>query len=192
VKPFAFLAALALVLPLAACKESPTSSPPAAKTAATAPVSIDTIAAQAQGFNVGAAMSARVAYVFFDPQCPHCAALWEAARPLKNQARFVWIPVGLINQNSVEQGAAMLGAADPVALMDAHERLMREQKGGIVPSGDIASKKDAIKKNTQLMESFGFASVPTLVAKNAQGAVVTQSGSLPTPALAAFLGVQTP
>ena len=32
-----------------------------------------------------------LSYVFFDPQCPHCAVLWKSARPLKSQARFVWI-----------------------------------------------------------------------------------------------------
>ena len=54
-----------------------------AKAAATVPVSLAAIEAEARGFTVGSPMSARTVYVFFDPQCPHCAALWEAAKPLK-------------------------------------------------------------------------------------------------------------
>ena len=52
------------------------------------------------------------------------AALWEAAKPLKSQARFVWIPVGLLGDKSVSQGAAILNAADPVAAMEQNVRTL--------------------------------------------------------------------
>ena len=79
----------------------------------------------AKGFTVGSEMTVRRVFVFFDPQCPHCAELWQAAKPLKSQARFVWIPVGVMNEASTAQGAALLAAPDPVAAMDAHEASMR-------------------------------------------------------------------
>ena len=73
-------------------------------------------------------MATRVIYVFFDPQCPHCAALWENIKPLKSQVRLVWIPVGLIGEKSVAQGAAILAdglaggsAADVVQTLGIRE-----------------------------------------------------------------------
>lgn len=186
----------AAVLALAGCKDSPTGAAPAgsaAPAAGSTPVSIEAITAEAQGFNVGSVMSARTVYVFFDPQCPHCAALWQAATPLRNQARFVWIPVGLLNEKSTTQGAALLSAADPVALMDQHEASMRAQGGGIGASVPSDAQRETIKRNTALMTRFGFASVPTLVAKHAQtGELVTIEGSAPTSVLAQRLGLQAP
>ena len=92
------LTAVAAAAVLAACGKKDGGDVPAAggKSAAPTPVSLEKIAAEAKGFDVGSTMSTRVVYVFFDPQCPHCAVLWDATKPLKSQARFVWIPVGLI------------------------------------------------------------------------------------------------
>ncbi|MDB5860591.1 MAG: DsbC family protein [Ramlibacter sp.] len=190
------LSSLGAALLLAGCKDAsqpgPGAAAPAPPAAVSAPVSIEAITAEAQGFNVGSTMSARTVYVFFDAQCPHCAALWEAAKPLKSQARFVWIPVGLLNENSTLQGAAILASADPVAAMEQHEVSMREKKGGIAPAGGDAQKQ-AVGRNTQLMTKFGFPSVPTIVGKHAQtGELVTIDGALPTAALAAKLGLQAP
>lgn len=181
----------AAVLALTACKDG--SPGPGAAKAPAVPVSTAAIESQAKGFVVGSPMSVRTVYVFFDPQCPHCSALWRAAKPLKPQAKFVWIPVGLINKSSEAQGAALLAAKDPVALMDEHEASMAAQKGGISGMGDFDAQRAAVKKNTDLMNSFGFASVPSIVAQHAQtGALVTREGSMPTAALAALLGLQAP
>ena len=185
----AILAAAAL---LAACgKESaPSAAAPGAAPAAQQPVSIEAIQAEAQGFTAGQAMSARTVYVFFDAQCPHCGALWYAAKPLLSQAKFVWIPVRLLNDASESQGAALLAAKDPSAAMDEHEASLMDRKGGLKAEGDLAAQRAAIKKNTDLFNKFGLASVPSMVMKNSQtGAVVTHEGSMQTPQLAAFLGV---
>ncbi|MGV3573003.1 MAG: DsbC family protein [Ramlibacter sp.] len=182
----------AAALALAACKDAPAPAAGGPRPGA-APVSVEAVAAEAQGFSLGATMSARTAYVFFDPQCPHCAALWTAARPLRNQARFVWVPVGIMGEKSTAQGAALLSATDPVAAMDAHEVSMREQRGGIGPRAGTEQQQEAVKRNTALFTRLGFASVPTVVARHAQsGDVVTIEGSLPTPALAQRLGLQAP
>ena len=127
------LSSLGAALLLAGCKDAPSSAPVAAAPAANAtPVSLDTIAAEAQGFSVGSTMSTRTVYVFFDPQCPHCAALWVAAKPLKSQARFVWIPVGLIGDKSVAQGATILAAA-----CAAGEAIRGQRVGVIVSGGNV-------------------------------------------------------
>ncbi len=175
---------------LAACKDAP--APPDAAKPAAATVSVAAVAQDTTGFSAGSAMSARVVYVFFDAQCPHCSALWRAAQPLTAQARFVWIPVQLLNDTSRTQGAALLAAADPVAAMNAHEASMVAGTGGIASAGGEAQLA-AVAKNTALFNRLGFASIPTIVGTHAQtGALVTQEGSMPTPALANLLGLQVP
>ena len=160
---------------------------------ASAPVSVAAIAAEATGFTVGSAMSARTVYVFFDAQCPHCSELWRNAKPLKSQAKFVWIPVGLLNAASTAQGATLLASKDAVALMDEHEASMLAKRGGISGGSDIDAQKDQVAKNTQLLNRFGFASIPTIVGTHAEtGALVTKEGALPTAALASLLGLQVP
>lgn len=186
--PAALIAASLLA---AGCKDSPGTSAPAK--AAPLPVSTAAIAAEAKGFTVGSAMSTRTVYVFFDAQCPHCTVLWQAAKPLKSQAKFVWIPVGLLNASSTAQGATLLAAKDPVAAMDEHEASMATRSGGISAGSDISAQKEQVAKNTALLNRFGFASIPTIVGTHAQtGALVTQEGAVPTAALATLLGLQAP
>jgi thiol:disulfide interchange protein DsbG len=191
VKRRACLAAAAAACVLAACSKQQGDTPSAAAPAAgTTPVSLEKIASDAKGFNVGSTMSTRVVYVFFDAQCPHCAALWEAAKPLKAQARFVWIPVGLLGDKSFTQGAAILNAADPPAAMEQNESSVREHGGGISAMGVTDTQREAVRKNTQLFTTFGFGGVPTVVGKNAvSGELVTIDGALGTEALAQRLGL---
>ena len=175
---------------LAACKDAP--APQDVAKPAPSAVSVAAVAKDATGFSAGSAMSARIVYVFFDAQCPHCSALWRAAQPLTAQARFVWIPVQLLNDTSRTQGAALLAAADPVAAMNAHEVSMQAGTGGIASAGADAQLA-AVAKNTALFNRLGFASIPTIVGTHAQtGALVTQEGSVPTAALANLLGLQVP
>lgn len=186
---FPFIAAFAIVL--AGC--SPQDS--AEQASAPRPAQpYEAVAAQAKGFAVGAMMSATAVYVLFDPQCPHCARLWEASLPLHNKVKFVWIPVAFINAKSAPQGAALLSAANPAELMAAHEKSMLAGTGGISASASIRSDLAlAIKNNTQLFNSLGVESVPYLLAKNLRtGQLVTNNGVLATPALADFLGVAAP
>jgi len=161
------LAAAAASFVLAACGKKGTGADEAAAPAASVPVSVEKVASDAKGFNVGSAMSARVVYVFFDAQCPHCAALWEAAKPLKSQARFVWIPVGLLGDKSIAQGAAILAAADPVAAMEENEASVQAKSGGIAAVNVADAQKETVRRNTQLLTAFGFSGVPTVVGKHA-------------------------
>lgn len=191
------VAAAAATLLLAACGRDSgsgaASSAGGPGSSGSTPVSVETIAKEAKGFNFGSTMSTRTVYVFFDPQCPHCATLWEAARPLRSQARFVWIPVSLLNAKSGPQGAAILHAADPVAAMNEHEASLRNQQGGIAAMGVTDAQREVVQRNTELMNRFGFGSVPTVVAKHAQtGELVTLEGSMPTAVLAQRLGLSAP
>lgn len=189
------LAAALLCAGLAACGDKPSTTaaaPAASKASAQAPTPA-AIAAEAKGFTVGSEMNVRRVFVFFDPQCPHCAALWQAAKPLRSQARFIWIPVGLLNPTSTLQGATLLAAPNPVELMDQHEASLAAKQGGIKAADNIDAQKQQVTANTAVMNKYGFGSVPTIVANHAvSGEVVVKEGSMPTAALAAALGLQVP
>lgn len=184
----------AMVIGLAACSQQ---DAPAASTAAkiTTPAqSYDAVASTTKGFTVGAMMSANTVYVMFDPQCPHCGHLWQAAQPLLKKVKFVWVPVAFIGPKSTPQGAALLSAANPMELMNDHETSILAGTGGIAASSSIPAEiESAIKANTQLLNSMGVESVPFIIAKNvATGQIVTNTGALKTADLAKFLGVEAP
>lgn len=187
---FSSLALVALLLAGCSPQESPTGTASSAKRT----VSLAEVAAQAKGFTAGTLMAANTVYVFFDPQCPHCGRLWEAALPLQKKIKFMWIPVGIINASSSAQGAALLSAANPVELMSEHEASLLAGKGGISASASPAAEvAQAIKANTQLLNSLGAESVPFIVAQNpANGQMVSREGSMTTAALAEFLGTTAP
>ena len=150
------LAALMLAsLLMTGCKDAASPSAAGGAKSASAPVSIAAIAAEATGFTAGSAVSARTVYVFFDAQCPHCSELWRNAKPLKSQAKFVWIPVGLLNAASTAQGATLLASKDAVALMDEHEASMLAKRGGISGGSDIDAQKEAVQKYP-VVESLRF------------------------------------
>lgn len=186
----------AMALGLAACSKTDSNPPASTETAtAIAPAqAYEEVAAQAKGFTVGALMSANPVYVLFDPQCPHCGHLWNAALPLLGKVKFVWVPVAIMGPKSVPQGAALMQATDPVATMSAHEQSILSGQGGMSASSSIPDDVlAAIKTNSQLLDRLGADSVPFMVARHARnGQVITQAGALSTEALGEFLGLGQP
>lgn len=157
-------------------------------------LSLAAISAEAKGFTVGALMSTNTVYVFFDAQCPHCGHLWQASEALHSKVKFVWIPVRMNNAISAAQGAALLTAANPAALMAEHEASLLAGKGGIAASSSIPTEiEQAMQKNIALLNSFGAESVPFLVARNLKtGQTVSRAGALSSAALSEFLGLDLP
>ena len=180
----------AMALSAGACSKNDAPVPPVATAAITAS-SYDTVAASAKGFTVGAMMSAQPVYVLFDPQCPHCGHLWNAAQPLLNKVKFVWVPIAFNSGKSLAQAAALLSAGNPAQAMTEHEKLLLSGNGGITASSSIPPEiEQAIKVNTQLLNALGVDSVPFILAKNRRtGEVVSNNGALETPALARLLGL---
>lgn len=136
-----FLAAAAL-LALGGCSRTEAPAPaPVSTTGSEAAANASSArsafkrAAQGRGFVVGQALAARVLLVFFDPQCPHCAALWAAARPLRDRVRMVWMPVAFVAPPSAAQGALLLAATVDAALLaqvEANTALWSALGGGSV------------------------------------------------------------
>lgn len=182
---------LALSLGLAACSKTEDAAKPEA--AAATPQTYDLVAAGAKGFAVGPMMSASTVYVLFDPQCPHCGHLWQAAQPLAGKVKFVWAPVAFINGNSAPQGAALLSATDPVQAMNIHEASLLAGNGGTVPREAMRPEQEAvIRKNTEIFGQLKAESVPFIVARNAAtGQVISRAGALDTAALSQWLGLDS-
>lgn len=180
-----------VLLALAACSKgtgeapAPTAAAPAGDAARLA----FEAAGRGTGFVVGQAMAAREVRVFFDPQCPHCAALWTASRPLQDRIRMVWMPVAFIGPSSGPQGALLLASADAAAAMDQHESLLATGKGGLaVPGPADADLLAKIKANTEIWRDLKAESVPHMVYRvGATGPYGVQSGGLPTAQLAQML-----
>ncbi|MBL8380778.1 MAG: thioredoxin fold domain-containing protein [Burkholderiales bacterium] len=198
------LLTIALVLALAACKDSPAPATPATPAKSSAPASpaapaaapaaggnLLEQAARGNGFTVGSMMAAKTIYVFFDPQCPHCGHLWEAAMPLANQLRMVWIPVAFIGAKSAPQGAALLAAQDPMTAMTAHEKSLLAKQGGLIPPDNLPAELAAkVKANTELWKQLGGESVPfTIFKKPGSEEVGKFAGALDTENLKRLLGL---
>lgn len=189
---------LAVTLALGACSktnETGSSSKPAASAdQGKRTPTVEIVASEGKGFTVGSMMSTTTVYVFFDPQCPHCSRLWNAAVPLQKKAKFVWLPVGLINPTSSAQGATLLSAADPVQAMTEHEKSLLAGSGGIGAGSTLTDEaKQAVVSNTKLFNNLGLEGVPFTIVKNARtGQLVTRGGSMETPALAQLIGVDAP
>lgn len=149
------------------------------------------LAAQGSGFAIGPLMAANTVYVFFDPTCPHCAALWAASKPLLGKLKMVWMPIGLLRGSSTLLGATILSAPDPVAAMTENEASVLDRRGGISVNpalrDDVVAK---VKANTELFRRLGAESVPLIVYRNAKtGEYGSYAGQLQTEQLAAMVGV---
>jgi thiol:disulfide interchange protein DsbG len=152
---------------------------------------LEQVSTKAKGFTVGSSTSANTVYVMFDAQCPHCGHLWQTTQPLLGKAKFVWIPIAILNPKSAPQGATLLGASDPEQAMVAHEASLMQGKGGTIVMGGMSpAMAAALKGNTDIFNQLKVESVPFILAKNARtGEVVSTLGALETKVLAEFIGV---
>lgn len=171
--------------PSTATAQSPPAPSPATQQAYTE------ASASGVGFTVGPVMAANEVIIFFDPQCPHCGALWGASKPLLDKVKMRWVPVGFLRPQSTPQGALLLAAPDPMALMDEHESSLLDRKGGLqVPQQLDDELLDKVKANTQLLRKLGADSVPFILFRNARtGAYDNHVGGVSTEQLAEMLGL---
>jgi thiol:disulfide interchange protein DsbG len=148
-------------------------------------------AAAGNGFMAGSVVSANQVFVFFDPQCPHCAALWTSSQPLLRKLKMIWMPVGFLRRESTPQGALLLSAKDPVATMTEHEALLTSRKGGLpLPDKVDETQIAKVKANTALLEKLGADSVPFVLFRNAKtGVYGSHVGGMTTEQLAQMVGI---
>lgn len=181
----------ALAHPVASVIQLPTINSAAAAGSQTLNQVYPQLSAITAGLKVGPAASKAKAYVFFDTQCPHCAVLWDAAKPLLHDVEIVWVPVAFMNRASRSQGATILGATDPINAMGENESLVATGRSGISADSSAVNAYGAfIDRNTAVFNSFRGArdGVPYIVTK-VNGEIRFTSGSMPTRELKQFLSL---
>lgn len=150
------------------------------------------LAEKGKGFDMKPGIEGRpVAYVVFDAQCQYCVRLWEAAKPIADKVKFVWLPVAVLNTNSEPQGAAILSAPDPVAMMERHEAAFKNVHRGLVTDSmeiPLAARED-VWSNSRIFRRTGGRSVPYGILKNAKGEFRLIPDALRTEELKKLLGV---
>ncbi|PCF94200.1 thiol:disulfide interchange protein DsbG [Vreelandella nigrificans] len=100
----------------------------------------------------------RIIYTFTDANCPYCHQFWEQARPWveSGQVQLRHIMVGILAHNSPAMAAAMLGADDPAAALNAHS------KGATISaSAQPRDIEEQVYANNQLFEELGLYATPT-------------------------------
>lgn len=119
--------------------------------------------------------------IFFDPQCPHCKNLWSAASAPENKdVSIIWIPVGILNNLSMSQAAAIMQAPDAEKAMNVHEADIASGGTGLkVNNADI--QKDALEKvqrNTLLFGKMNLKSVPIILHITKEGRLLIKEGDV--------------
>lgn len=112
---------------------------------------------------VGAPSSARVVYIFTDPECPFCHELWKAMQTATApdvQVRYLLVAV--IDADSRGKDAAILESANPAATFERQERSF--DQGGIAPKSTSQPATNAtIATNEALMQQLHIYGTPGLV-----------------------------
>lgn len=146
-------------------------------------LSITNIQKNTQGFAANNVASAKTAYVFFDPRCPHCHDLWNAAKTANVNSKVVWIPVGMMGVESITQGATILGGGKTA--MDQHESTF--EQGGITPQkADVEKYGEVVRKNAEYLMRFA-SSIPFIVVEDGSNKLVTHSGAMDTKQFESFI-----
>jgi thiol:disulfide interchange protein DsbG len=145
----------------------------------------------ARGIAFGQPVSEYSVYVVFDPQCLHCARLWQEARPLLANVSFIWVPVKFFDALSAAQAAVLLGASDPLELMDGHEAaILNRAKGIDAPDAISQELQTAIDINTALVNRFRVLAVPYVVARNhTTSQYIRREGVMSREVFQKFLGI---
>ncbi len=120
-----------------------------------------------------------VIYAFVDANCPYCHYMWQAVQPYEAAGLQVrWIPVATLGPTSMPKAIEVLAAADKVAAL----RRMNENHGKpwTAPAGIGEASQPAIaaaiRKNGDVMNSFGIAGTPGVVWRDKGGKVRIKSG----------------
>lgn len=129
----------------------------------------------------GAKTSARVVYVFTDPDCPFCNDLWTALKTAKSpDVQIRYLLVAVIDADSKGKDAAILESKDPAATLERHER--DYGRGGVAPKLTwLPATSETISVNADLMAALHIFGTPGLVYLDEHNQVKVFAG-MPDPA----------
>ena len=180
-------------LQLAGCtpKGDPSSSATPAQPAKTPAQQYAALAKEAKGISIGPGVSDYTVFVMFDPQCLHCARLWEESKALTGTVKFVWVPVKFLDGSDKSQSALLLGSSTPVEDMDRLMSSVLARTTSTSPQEAVPPYLEAsIKSNTELINRFHVLAVPYVVARNqTTSEYVARQGGMSNEMLKRFLGI---
>lgn len=121
-------------------------------------------------------------YVFYDPTCPGCHAVFDASRKkihLKDGLTMKWIPTTVLGDEPSSVGAAIYG------LTASSEKEQADIFSLNKPSGEFNEKNTkAVAKNNEYLKVYsslntGILAVPTVIYVNQEKGDVTVSYNIP-------------
>jgi thiol:disulfide interchange protein DsbG len=145
----------------------------------------------AKGISFGPKFSDYTVYVMFDPQCLHCARLWEESKVLTDNVKFVWVPVNFFDGNSKGRSALLLSSTSPREDMDRVMNQVLARTGVTTTQESIEPYLEAsIQSNTNLINRFHILAVPYVVARNqTTSEYVARQGGMSKEMIKKFLGI---
>lgn len=128
----------------------------------------------AKGFEmVQSPKSTNTVFVVFDPQCPDCIQFWKLANSFKDQVRFIWLPVAVLNSRSELQGALILSAPNPPDLMARQVANFNAPSRGLATETIVVSSsaRDDVWRNSRIFRRGGGKSVPYLLYQDSKNQI---------------------
>ena len=109
-----------------------------------------------------------LAYIIFDPSCPHCHKTWEMLKPYtdKGLLRVRWIPVALLSGNNMSSAAAQSAAAllQNRTSMGSVDQVFGHTIAPVNPDGAMARTLSA---NLLFLRDTGLRGVPVILYRRA-------------------------
>lgn len=127
--------------------------------------------ANAAWVSEGPADAPRIVYVFSDPNCGYCLVFRDKAQAyLTRGIELRHIMVGIIQPSSLAKAASVIGAENPVGMLEFHEsQFPRDwlQSDDNVPK----SLREKIRSNNRLMKSLSASATPSVFYQDPEGKV---------------------
>ena len=182
----------AIAFALAVCNQTEVPSP-APQPVKTPQQQYEALKQSVKGIAVRSATSQYTVYVMFDPQCLHCARLWEESLALQATVWFVWVPVTFLDSRSVAISAALLSSTHPMEDLERQETSVLKRTEGLVGPVPVPPYLETIiKANTDLINRFRLLAVPYVVARNqSTSEYVAHQGVMSREELTRFLGLRS-
>lgn len=123
-------------------------------------------------------MTARSVFVFFDPNCPYCAKLWQAK--INNQTfreiPAVWIPVTYLGDSALGKGAALLRTGSPSSLEQNFTKFDYEKRQGGIDSVVATDKEKRELGQAKAVWMDLGAATPLIVYRHKNGKISSMLG----------------
>lgn len=143
----------------------------------------------------GIAENLPVAVLVVDTQCSWCSKLWQAIQPLSDVVRFTLFPVGVLNDESVSQGAAILSAPNPWMMMTRQEKHFKDEDFRGIQTGSMIipqKYRNMVWTNSKIFRRAGGTVVPLGVFKTSDGQFKPILSGSTTEEIAEIIGVKVP